>query len=116
MYEIKETRFHRLASRRRGAGILDPAAGAGASLGDGPCFRYSSLLRGTPQTMSAMVQSIGSKGTVAVNGVQPVVADGLPNSEICATLGLSAHTAKNHLSHLYENLECPTVSSCFSTL
>jgi len=33
-----------------------------------------------------------------------MVAEGLPNGEICATLGLSAHTVKNHLSHIYEKL------------
>jgi len=37
----------------------------------GPASPYSSLLRGTPQNMSAMVQSIDSNGTVVVKGVQP---------------------------------------------
>ena len=33
-----------------------------------------------------------------------MVAEGLPNSEIRTTLGLSAHTVKNHLFHIYEKL------------
>jgi DNA-binding NarL/FixJ family response regulator len=33
-----------------------------------------------------------------------MAAEGLPNSEICAHLGLSAHTVKNHLFRIYEKL------------
>jgi DNA-binding NarL/FixJ family response regulator len=33
-----------------------------------------------------------------------MVAEGLPNSEICTTLGLSAHTVKNHLFRIYDKL------------
>jgi DNA-binding NarL/FixJ family response regulator len=33
-----------------------------------------------------------------------MVADGLPNREICTKLGLSAHTVKNHLFRIYEKL------------
>jgi DNA-binding NarL/FixJ family response regulator len=33
-----------------------------------------------------------------------MVAEGLPNSEICASLSLSAHTVKNHLFRIYEKL------------
>jgi DNA-binding CsgD family transcriptional regulator len=33
-----------------------------------------------------------------------MVAEGPPDSEICTTLGLSAHTVKNHLFHIYEKL------------
>lgn len=33
-----------------------------------------------------------------------MAAEGMPNSEIRTTLGLSAHTVKNHLSRIYEKL------------
>jgi DNA-binding NarL/FixJ family response regulator len=33
-----------------------------------------------------------------------MVAEGLPNSEICASLGVSTHTVKNHLFRIYEKL------------
>jgi len=33
-----------------------------------------------------------------------LVAEGLPNREICTKLGLSAHTVKNHLFRIYEKL------------
>ena len=33
-----------------------------------------------------------------------MIVDGLPSHEIAAKLGVSAHTVKNHLFHIYEKL------------
>ena len=33
-----------------------------------------------------------------------MVVEGLPSQEIAAKLGVSAHTVKNHLFHVYEKL------------
>ena len=33
-----------------------------------------------------------------------MIAEGLPNSEICTALGLSSHTVKNHLFNIYNKL------------
>jgi DNA-binding NarL/FixJ family response regulator len=54
------------------------------------------------------VRIISATGTPLLTGreqqIVRMVAEGLPNSEICRSLGLSAHTVKNHLFHIYEKL------------
>ncbi|HUI72283.1 MAG TPA: response regulator transcription factor [Spirochaetia bacterium] len=64
-----------------------------------------------------IIQALESRGKIHIANAQgkPIltdreeqivrmVAEGLPNGEICTTLGLSSHTVKNHLFNIYNKL------------
>ena len=59
-----------------------------------------------------MVHTISAKGapllTPREEQIVRMVAEGLPNSEICTVLGLSPHTVKNHLFNIYNKLGVST--------
>ncbi len=55
--------------------VWNAQTGAGPAVMTGEIGRYSSLLSGSPPTLSAHVQSINSNGTVVVNGVDTAHAD-----------------------------------------
>ena len=55
-----------------------------------------------------MVHLVSAKGipllTEREEQIVRMVAEGLPNTEICSALGLSHHTVKNHLFNIYNKL------------
>ena len=83
------------------------------------CIRcvHAGQIWANSQELQSLVKALGDREPVRVvsaNGIPlltqreeeivKMVVDGLPNHEIAAKLGVSAHTVKNHLFHAYEKL------------
>jgi DNA-binding NarL/FixJ family response regulator len=76
----------------------------------GQVWADSSQLRWVVQALGERepVRIVSATGTALLTEreeqIVRMVAEGLPNGEICTTLGLSTHTVKNHLFRIYEKL------------
>jgi DNA-binding NarL/FixJ family response regulator len=76
----------------------------------GQVWADSSQLRHVVQALGERepVRMVSATGTPLLTKreeqIVRMVAEGIPNSEISTTLGLSVHTVKNHLFRIYEKL------------
>jgi DNA-binding NarL/FixJ family response regulator len=80
------------------------------SVDAGQVWADSSQLRLVVQALTERerVRIVSATGTPLLTKreeqIVRMVAEGLPNNEVCATLGVSAHTVKNHLFRIYQKL------------
>jgi DNA-binding NarL/FixJ family response regulator len=108
---------HVIEAFSRGArGVLAKSEGFEAlckcirSVHAGQVWADSNQLRWVVQALGDRepVRIVSATGTALLTEreeqIVRMVAEGLPNGEICTTLGLSAHTVKNHLFRIYEKL------------
>jgi DNA-binding NarL/FixJ family response regulator len=76
----------------------------------GQVWADSSQMRRVVQTLEkkGMIHIVSAKGAPLLSKreeqIVGMIAEGLPNSEICTALGLSPHTVKNHLFNIYNKL------------
>ena len=76
----------------------------------GQIWADSGQLQGVFETLAEgkTARVVNAKGmpllTKREEQITQLVAEGLPNNEICANLGVSTHTVKNHLFRIYEKL------------
>jgi DNA-binding NarL/FixJ family response regulator len=76
----------------------------------GQVWADSSQLRWVVQALGerAPIRIVGATGipllTKREEQIVRMVTEGLPNAEICSMLGVSRHTVKNHLFHIYDKL------------